>query len=723
MLQMQIGSGFQTSRCRSSSLARNPVQRWLPALALTLLGGFGAATDARAQAPPAGSASEPSATAQPAATSVTPLPRFVPRDKLILYVDFDGLDAHAEAWQKTAAYKMLNQTPLGVMLEEVAAQLLDKALEGVPNRKLSGAEIVTLVKLMARKGWVLALNANLTGPNPFVGTLVLRGAAAKDKEIKSITSRLIGTLMGPEPKPRIERKAGRVLVVVPRGPAADGGWVWWPEKEDLVIGLMQPSNSDAIIAALDGKAPSAADHAILKELAMPEGSFVPLMTAILDPTAATRTRMAVFFEQLKTTTGLSRLDYRWGFDDDALMSVTRLVAPAPRKPALAIFDQPPLDTKNLIPMPEGVESFVMLSLSPAKALEAVGQIGPAGEVKEQIDELMEKVRSQSRIDFDKDFLSNLGPRMAIYLEPGRSAAATDEAPQTPAGLAGLDPMAMLASLQGALPTPTLVAELRDPVTFGKALDSIMLIVNKELKAQAIEKAAEDGTADEAGQGPEQARGPGRGLGGAAGPGGRPAQAEPQKHARARVSPHARQCQDLHAERSHRFAAEDPPAGSAPDNPDGGEPHRLLADLRGGARPSTRSRRRDGNPDRTSSRRSPTSLPGRSSWWSATRERPCPASWPACRERSRPRSTRRSPCRPAARPAPVQAVRGQDSPVPAPATDRVGRRLALAVLAGRGEACLLACPACPAAPVSQAGPGRQAPRPPTPRQPRAGRRTP
>ncbi|MGZ3388640.1 MAG: hypothetical protein ACXVCF_03510 [Isosphaeraceae bacterium] len=450
------------------------------------------------------------------------MPRFVPRDKLILYVDFDGVDAHAEAWQKTAAYKMLNQTPLGVMLEEVAAQLLDKALEGVPNRKLSGAEIVTLVKLMARKGWVLALNANPTGANPFVGTLVLRGAAAKDKEIKSITSRLIGTLMGPEPKPRIERKAGRVLVVVPRGPAADGGWVWWPEKEDLVIGLMQPSNSDAIIAALDGKAPSAADHAILKELARPEGSFVPLMTAILDPTAATRTRMAVFFEQLKTTTGLSRLDYRWGFDDDALMSVTRLVAPAPRKPALAIFDQPPLDTKNLIPMPEGVESFVMLSLSPAKALEAVSQIGPAGEVKEQIDELMEKVRSQSRTDFDKDFLSNLGPRMAIYLEPGRSAAATDEAPQTPAGLAGLDPMAMLASLQGALPTPTLVAELRDPVTFGKALDSIMLIVNKELKAQAIEKAAEDGTADEAVQGPAQARGPGRGLGGAAGPGGRPA---------------------------------------------------------------------------------------------------------------------------------------------------------------------------------------------------------
>src|SRR5208283_3264381 len=100
---------------------------------------------------------------------------------------------------------------------------------------------------------------------------------------------------------------------VPRGTAADGGWVWWPEKEDLVIGFMQPSNSDAIIAALDGKAPSAAGHAILKELARPEGSFVPLMTAILDPTVAPaepKTETTEFFDQLKTTTGLSRLDYR-----------------------------------------------------------------------------------------------------------------------------------------------------------------------------------------------------------------------------------------------------------------------------------------------------------------------------------------------------------------------------------------------------------------------------
>jgi hypothetical protein len=479
------------------------------------------------------------ATAQPAATSVTPLPHFVPRDNLIFYLDFDGLDAHAEAWRKTAAYRMLNQTPLGVMLEEVAAQLLEKPLDSIPNRKLSGAEVVTLVKFMARKGWVLALNANQKGANPFVGTLVLRGAASKDKNIKSIASRLIGTMMGPDPKPKIERKAGRVLVVVPRGATPDAGWVWWPEKDDLVIGCMQPSNADAIIAALDNKSPSAADHAIIKELARPEGSFVPLMTALIDPAvvpAEPKMKMTELFDQLKSATGLSRLDYRWGFDDDALMSVTRLVAPAPRKPMLAIFDQSPLDTKELIPMPEGVESFVMMSVSPAKVIKAVSQIGPPGQVKAKIDELMEKVRAQSRIDFEKDLFSNLGPRMAFYLAPGRSAATTDEPPQAAVGAAGLDPMAMFSSLQGAFPKPTLMAELRDPIAFGKALDSIMITVNKELKAQAIEKAAAETAAAEAsggpgqrsgpgvgpGQGLAQSRGPGRGPAGAEGPGGRPA---------------------------------------------------------------------------------------------------------------------------------------------------------------------------------------------------------
>ena len=41
---------------------------------------------------------------------------------------------------------MLNETPLGAMLEEVTSQLLDKILTFFPDHKLSGPEIVTLTK-------------------------------------------------------------------------------------------------------------------------------------------------------------------------------------------------------------------------------------------------------------------------------------------------------------------------------------------------------------------------------------------------------------------------------------------------------------------------------------------------------------------------------------------------------------------------------------------------
>ena len=131
MLQTQIGSGFQASLRRFLSLVRISAPRWFPVLALALLGGFGAATAVRARR--RGQHRSQRQRRSPPRRATGHWRHFVPRDNLIFYVNFDGLDAHSEAWRKTAAYKMLNQTPLGVMLEEVAAQLLDKPLAEHPQ--------------------------------------------------------------------------------------------------------------------------------------------------------------------------------------------------------------------------------------------------------------------------------------------------------------------------------------------------------------------------------------------------------------------------------------------------------------------------------------------------------------------------------------------------------------------------------------------------------------
>src|SRR5439155_22096939 len=128
-------------------------------IAFVFLAGLLAPGGLRAQTPaatgetsPRAAASEPTTGA--AAPSVVPLGRFVPKENLVLYVEFAGVDQHPEAWKNTVACKMLTETPLGAMLEAVASQLLDKALTFVPDHKLSGGEIVTLTKHLFRAGWV-----------------------------------------------------------------------------------------------------------------------------------------------------------------------------------------------------------------------------------------------------------------------------------------------------------------------------------------------------------------------------------------------------------------------------------------------------------------------------------------------------------------------------------------------------------------------------------------
>ena len=371
--------------------------------------------------------------AEVAPTETTPLGKYVPKDNLVFYLENEGLSAHAASWEKTAAYKMLNETPLGVMLEEVCGQLLDKAMTFVPNHRLSGPEIVSLCKGAAKSGFVVALNLNPKGPDHVRGTFVQRGAVSK--ELKPISSKLMGWMMGPNPKYKIDKKDGRTIVVLSAGPSdADpatvlsAGWAWWAENDDLVVNFMAPTGVDSVIAALDGKTAASIDHPVITDLKKPEGNFHPVCVAYADtancPSAPTK--VAELLRNLKAEHGVDRLDLRWGFDEDALMSVSRLVAPKPRKTSLAMFDQPTLNKEALLPMPDSVESFVELLISPGALVESLEHMGPPETFKAKVDELAEKIKNSGQIDLRKDVLDQLGPRMVAYLAPGRSATTNDD---------------------------------------------------------------------------------------------------------------------------------------------------------------------------------------------------------------------------------------------------------------------------------------------------------
>ena len=122
-------------------------------------------------------------------------------------------------------------------------------------------------------------------------------------------------------------------------------------------------------------------------------------------------------------------------------------------------------------------------------------MGPPDTFKAQSMNWPKRSRIQVRSIYEKTFLSLIGPRMVAYLAPGRSATTNDDSLEA-ALKNGLSTTAAVTAMQSLFPKLTLVAEVKNPEAFGKALDTVMIAINNELKAQAIEKEAEDRAAAE-----------------------------------------------------------------------------------------------------------------------------------------------------------------------------------------------------------------------------------
>jgi hypothetical protein len=427
--------------------------------------------------------------------SAAPLARYFPKENLIVYLELSGLDAHTDAWNKTAAYKMLTETPLGEMLGEVGAQLLDKVLSYAPGHKLNGQEILTLFKHAMQHGIAIGFHIRPTKSDKLddflTFTMVVRDGSSK--AIRPLSSRFMGTI-APTAGARLEKRPGRTLVVIPTPEAGaakevkNQGDAWWAENDDLVICSQYPSGVELIFGALDGKVPSAVDHPIVQDLMRKDGTFEPACIAFVDAAGCPKNgKPTEPFQKMVDVAGIHRVGYRWGFDDDALMQEFRVVAPKPRKPYLALLDQPGFDAKSLMPLPQGVESFVQLSIDPNALIDSIEQLGPAGAVKAKIDEFAESIRSSGKIDFRKDFLGRIGPRMVLYQAPDKSAAVGPGSFQTN-WLQGLSPQAGIPTSLLSHSKLTLLAEVSEPKAFARTLEGAVNALNRQFEAKTAELA-------------------------------------------------------------------------------------------------------------------------------------------------------------------------------------------------------------------------------------------
>jgi hypothetical protein len=409
-----------------------------------------------------------------------PLARYVPKDNLVLYLEYDGLDAHAEAWKKTAAYKILNTTPTGVMLEEMFVQIWAKNTRA----KIAGTELLALVKHVARSGFVLAFGGDVRKDKPDYVMIAFRDAY-KNKEVRPLFFRFLGNMAAPNTKLQGAVRAGHKVVT---GKSASGqtfsSWVEDSKKEDMVFVFPSPESADVILETLDGKRPNAVNHPARADFAKGESGFQPTGLLFIDGSA---------FQDPKIPpslglAGVKKVDYRWGFHENALMTITRISTSGPRTGLLALLDGPSFDKGKLPPIPESVTGFTVASLDLKTTIEKLTALAKtfSPDAENQFNQAIDSFKAKTKLRLKEDVLAHLGPKVAWYVLPAKSGAA----PASP-GLPNMMSMMMASAGMGQIPKLAIVFDIDDPVAFGKVLDEAMAAANREFKAQASKAAGED----------------------------------------------------------------------------------------------------------------------------------------------------------------------------------------------------------------------------------------
>jgi prepilin-type processing-associated H-X9-DG protein len=241
-------------------------------------------------------------------------------------------------------------------------------------------------------------------------------------------------------------------------------WCWWFEGNDLIALVGTDENgADRVVAAASDPAKSAANSSIRKELAAASGGFEPVMWGWFDAAALPPTPPELGLA------GLKRIDFRWGFQSKELVSVTRILAPAPRSGILRLLDQPSIDANSLPPLAPGLKEYAVASLDLGHAfdigVELINKLDPQG--KQQVEQMTTAFKQQTGLDLRSDVLAALGSRWAFYVEP-RTVAAP------------LTPIDMLLSWVTKMPPAVAVVEVRDAGKLKSALEALARVANPML---------------------------------------------------------------------------------------------------------------------------------------------------------------------------------------------------------------------------------------------------
>ena len=401
----------------------------------------------------------------------SPLARYFPLRDLVVYAEFDGLDAHREAWEKTSAYRLLNETTTGAMFEQSAARLLDLVLTRQQGIPVGGRDLVALAEHLLRSGCAVGINrAGGAGPPRSLG-FVIRGAAGG--KARAVIDRLLGVGQHSRAKVKtVEKPGGRRVNFL--GDPVRGGKAWWSEGDDLIVSLVTPTGVDAIIAALDGGEPNTLEHPARATLIRRRRRArlcagrpgVLREQHVPSPAPECRRARARSDQATQLPMGVPR---------PGIESIVGVVAPAPRTGIPALIDQPSIDARHLPPLPSGLAGFTVFSLDLARLYDQIFASMRAIEptVSRIVDQAQQAVDEAVGMKLRDEFLAHLGSRFAWYTVPTKVNAATN-------------PLAGFAQGMVFVPKTAIVVEVKDHEAVARAIDTLAQRVNRLMRSLAGE---------------------------------------------------------------------------------------------------------------------------------------------------------------------------------------------------------------------------------------------
>jgi prepilin-type processing-associated H-X9-DG protein len=388
------------------------------------------------------------------AQEAEPLARYVPLDGLSILVENNGLASKPKAWKATATYKMLNETTLGAMLEDITAQLVDRAFQGgAPAAPFTGKEAVGLLEHLIGEGFAIGYCGSLNPPQPRAVVIVIRNAAKNPVFKKTIAA--IPPLNAPAAR-KLDAPGGRTVWQIEGPPVR-----WWYEKDDAVFSFAPPGAPDPVIAVLEGKAASALKSPVRDAVLKGDAGEVPIGAIFVDMKAMPPLppRAAEF-----GLDAITRIEARLAILDKGLVTAIGVQAPRPRKGILAFFDQPAIGNSARLTLPPGVTDSSLVSVDLDKSarllFDMIQQNDPDSAAK--FTHFAEVFRNRTGLSIQDDLLAKVGPRMSV-ISPGGGG------------------LGNMLGMWFSPPEIALVAELKDPRTFATTLDKLMEVANRELK--------------------------------------------------------------------------------------------------------------------------------------------------------------------------------------------------------------------------------------------------